>query len=187
MKENNIKNNTINSNKDKAKKYNNNSDKKKIGIVNPIRFAIVVLVFIAIAILVIVLIRANTRINITEVNDISKLNAKKYANEILIEYQKDDTKQKFIDDYDLIQGAIGLYIMNNSTNSPDSFSNIINDLKSILNEDDWSKLEIDKPNFWNGSFSVDENGILKFTFSLKEIEPSWVNDEDIVSRVILNN
>ncbi len=187
MEDSNIKGKTINPNINKVKKSNNNSNKKKVEIVNPIRFAIVVFVFIAVVILVIVLVKANTKVDIKEVNDISKLNAKKYANEILMEYQKDDIKQKFIEDYDLIQGAVGLYIMNNSTNSPDSFSNIINDLKNILKEDDWSKLEIDKPNFWNGNFSVDENGILKFSFSLKEIEPSWISDEDIVSRVILNN
>lgn len=164
-------------------KSNNNS--KKIMVKDKKRF-ILALVIIASFLLVIVLLLVNRKQDISNVEDYSKLNAKKYSNELLEKYNTEESKNKFLDDYDYIQGAIGIYIMNNSTSSPDSFTNIINDLRAELKQTNWTKLDYERPTFWNGDFSVDDRGILTFKFSSKSIEPSWVKDEEFEGKIVLN-
>ena len=162
-----------------------NKDSKKIVIKDKKRF-VIALAVIALALLIVILIFANKKQDISNVDDYSNLNAKKYSNELFEKYNTEESKNKFLDDYDFIQGAVGMYIMNNSTNQPDSFTNIIKDLKEELAKGTWDKLDYERPTFWNGEFSVDDNGIVKFKFSSKSIEPSWVKDEELDGKIILN-
>ncbi len=162
-----------------------NKDSKKIVIKDKKRF-VIALAIIALALLIVILIFANKKQDIANVDDYSNLNAKKYSNELFEKYNTEESKNKFLDDYDFIQGAIGIYIMNNSTYSPDSFTNIIKDLRLELSQKTWTKLDYERPTFWNGEFSVDDKGILNFKFSSKSIEPSWINDEELEGKIILN-
>ena len=41
------------------------------------------------------------------------------------------------------------------------------------------------PTSWNGKWSVNEKGNVKFKFASKDIEPSWVNDEEEKTKIIL--
>lgn len=162
-----------------------NKKNQKIMIKDKKRFCIAMAI-VLLLILIIILLVSNGKKDIAKVEDYSKLNAKKYSDELLEKYNTEESKNKFLDDYDFIQGAVGMYIMNNSTNQPDSFTNIIKDLKEELAKGTWDKLDYERPTFWNGEFSVDDNGIVKFKFSSKSIEPSWVKDEELDGKIILN-
>lgn len=148
------------------------------------------LLFIATIVLVIaciiVIISCNKKIEINEVTNISKLNSEKYYKEINQEYNKDESKDKFLNDYNNIQNAIGVYIINNSTIDDMSFETLISNINELLNKNDFEKLEVETPTFWNGKWSVNEKGKLHFMFSNKKIEPDWIDDEEFVNLINKN-
>lgn len=176
----------INNSKEKNNKViKDTKSNKKIVIKNKKKFTIVISVIVFLVVIIILLLLNNKK-DLAKVDDYSKLNAKKYSDELLEEYNKEEGKDKFLEDYDFIQGAVGMYIMNNSTNEEESFSNIITQLKEELKRDTWGKLDYEKPTFWNGEYSVDDNGIVKFKFGNKSIEPRWINDDELNGKIILN-
>lgn len=161
------------------------NNKGKIVIKNKKKFFVSLIFFFVILLLIILLI-LNCKEDLSEIEDYSSLNAQKYAGELLEEYSKDENRDKFLEDYDFVQGAVGMYIMNNSTNLEDSFSNIIKELKAELSKNEWNELDYDRPIFWNGEYTVDNNGIVKFKFSNKSIEPTWIHDEELNDKIIFN-
>ena len=171
--------------KNKSKK-NSKTQNSKLEIKDPKKFCVGMIILVIFVVIVVTGIKLISKVEVTSNTDIASLNANRYSKEILAEYEKDGIKDKFIEDYDLVQGAIGLYIMNNYTSDENSFKNIINELTTILKKDDWSKLDIEKPIFWNGNWTIDGEGYLTFTFKSKDIEPSWINSEDLTGKVILN-
>ena len=128
----------------------------------------------------------NKKIEINDSTDISKLNATKYCTEIKSEYNKDENKNKFIGDCNKIQEKIGMYIINNSTLDDTSFENLISKLNENLADNNFSIIEMDNPTYWNGTWSVDNKGKLKFKFSNKKIEPDWISDVTVSNFVITN-
>lgn len=177
MEEKNVKRNQTN-----KKSINNKSvvikDKKK--------FCIFIAIVALVIIVIVLLICLNKKVDISNVNDYTSLNALKYSNELLAKYQSEESKNKFLEDYDQVQGAVGIYIIENSTNSPDSFVNIIKELKNILEKEDFDKLAIDKPNFWNGTWNVNDEGIVSFKFGDQKIEPTWISEEEIETKIEKN-
>ena len=89
------------------------------------KFLIFVFSIVVIISVIIIVVSLNKKIEINDSTDISKLNATKYCTEIKSEYNKDENKNKFIDDCNKIQEKIGMYIINNSTLDDTSFENLI--------------------------------------------------------------
>jgi len=147
------------------------------------------LTLVAILLLIIILICILISIIVNSGNDektLSSLDAKKNVKEVSSKYESSEMKQVFLDDYNKIQSSVGVYIMNNVTTDSNSFNTIVNEINSILKSNNWEKLSITKNDTWNGTFSLDKEGVLKFKFSLKAIEPSWVNDSEIKNKLYLN-
>ena len=136
---------------------------------------------------IIVIISFNKKVEINDATDISRLNANKYYEEIQAEYNKVESKDKFLNDYNNIQNSIGVYIINNSTISDSSFENLISEINDSLAKNNFEKFELDVPTFWNGKWSVNEKGKLRFKFQNKKIEPVWVDSEELNEIVIKNN
>lgn len=181
------KSNNTKSNKNKVKDIKKGSN-NRIMIKDKKKFCITIIIVVLIIIfLIIALIALNKKEDISKVEDYSVLDTDKYSRELLDEYNKNESKEKFLSDYDLVQGAVGLYIMNNSTLDNNSFESIIVNLKEILKKEEWSKLDIDIPKYWNGFWSVTDDGIVKFKFGSKDIEPSWINDEELTNKLKFNN
>ena len=172
-------NNQRNQNNQNSQKRSVN--KNKIVIKDKKKFGIIILVLVVIIILIIAL---NGKVKIDDTTDLSKLDTKKYSKELVEKYNS--SKEKFLEDYNLIQGGVGLYIINNATLDSDSFSNMYKEITDMFSSSNWSKIDVEKNTYWNGTWSIDENGILKFKFGSKELEPTWVNDSDILGKVILN-
>lgn len=152
-------------------------DMKRFGIAIGILVALIIIIGIIIATVI------NSGYN---ENNISSANAKKYSNEILNKYETKEMKQEFINNYIKVQNAVGMYIMNNTTTEEGSFDNIILKLRKVLKSNNWEVINIEKPDLWNGEWQLDQDGNVKFKFSIKDIEPNWVKDIDISSKIILN-
>ena len=150
------------------------------------KFLIFVFSIVVIISVIIIVVSLNKKIEINDSTDISKLNATKYCIEIKSEYNKDENKNKFIDDCNKIQEKIGMYIINNSTLDDTSFENLISKLNENLADNNFSIIEMDNPNYWNATWSVDNKGKLKFKFSNKKIEPDWISDVTVSNFVIIN-
>ena len=150
------------------------------------KFLIFVFSIVVIISVIIIVVSLNKKIEINDSTDISKLNATKYCTEIKSEYNKDENKNKFIDDCNKIQEKIGMYIINNSTLDDTSFENLISKLNENLADNNFSIIEMDNPTYWNGTLSVDNKGKLKFKFSNKKIEPDWISDDTVSNFVITN-
>ena len=135
---------------------------------------------------VIVIISFNKKVEINDATDISRLNANKYYEEIQAEYNKVESKDKFLNDYNNIQNSIGVYIINNSTISDSSFENLISEINDSLAKNNFEKFELDVPTFWNGKWSVNEKGKLRFKFQNKKIEPIWIDSEELINIIDKN-
>lgn len=157
----------------------------KLIVKNPKRLLISIAIMLLIIIVVIIII--NSKTDLTEVEDYSKLNSKKYSEELLYKYQSTESKERFLNDYDLVQEAVGLYIINNVTLEQNSLSQIIDKLKKELKKDSWNELGIEKPTFWNGTFDVTDEGIITFKFASESIEPTWINDDELSNKIVYNN
>ena len=128
-------------------------------------------------------------VNIGEDSDsnLSKINPKKNSSQLQKKYDTVEMKKLFLSDYTVLQNNIGIYIMNNATMDSNSFSILIANINKELKKDTWNLGEIqNKPTSWNGEWFVTEEGILKFSFSNKDIEPSWVKDSDVLEKIDLN-
>lgn len=120
-------------------------------------------------------------------SNLSKINPKKNSSQLQKKYDTVEMKKLFLSDYTVLQNNIGIYIMNNSTMDSNSFSSLIANINKELKKDTWNLGEIqNKPTSWNGKWFVTEEGILKFSFSNKDIEPSWVKDSDVLEKIDLN-
>ena len=166
---------------------NNVNTKNKVGIKDLKKFVIfIIFSIIVIFIIVFVTLLCNKKQEINDNTNISELNIKKYSSEIKENYELEGKKDKFIEDYYYVQNGVGMYILNNSTLEDNSFESLKEKINKILSKKDWSELEMEVPTSWNGKWSVNEKGNVKFKFASKDIEPSWLEDENIKSLVELN-
>lgn len=171
-----------------VKKVNNINKSSQLVFENKF-YVIIVVAFVAILLVIalsIVLSSLKEKPVFNDNMDVTHMNISKNAGNIKNQYQKDGQEQKFLDEYDKIQNAVGSYAIDNTTMDKDSFKDIIKKLNNILSKDDWKDLNIEKPNYWSGKWSADDSAKLKFKFSEKDIEPSWVSDDKISDKVIKN-
>ena len=150
------------------------------------RFFVFVTILVITISVIIIVVSLNKKVEINEATDISKINANKHYKEIVAVYNANGTKEKFLKEYNNIQNQIILYIINNSTNEQNSFSNLVNEVNNKLANDDFESFEVETPTFWNGTWSVDEKAKLKFKFQNKKIEPNWINDIEVDGIIIKN-
>lgn len=159
---------------------------QKVVIKDPKKFITFLGICVVIIIIIIVVIVMNQKIKITEGTHISELNTSKYSKEIKTEYDKEEMKDKFVEEYYMVKNAVGMYIMNHSTLETDSFSKLQTTLNGVLAKNDWSLIEIEKPTLWNGTWTVNESGNVIFQFASKDIEPSWIHDTQVVGTITMN-
>lgn len=158
--------------------------KTKLVIKDKKRF-ITSMLIISFFILIVIILRVN--IGADSDSNLSKINPKKNSSQLQKKYDAVEMKKLFLSDYTVLQNNIGIYIMNNSTMDSNSFSSLIANINKELKKDTWNLGEIqNKPTSWNGKWFVTEEGILKFSFSNKDIEPSWVKDSDVLEKIDLN-
>ncbi|MBR5228172.1 MAG: hypothetical protein IKV94_06020 [Clostridia bacterium] len=62
----------------------------------------------------------------------------------------------------------------------------ISSYNSILATDNWNTFGLEYPENWLGKWYLNKQGIVKFKFASKEIEPGWINDSDVVDYIEVN-
>ncbi len=129
---------------------------------------------------------SNKKISINEYSNISELNASKYSSEIVNLYNRDGQLDLFLTEMNRVQSLVGIYLISNSTLKENSFSDLIKDLNKEINNDNWLKLDSEKSKYYNGKYTIDDTGNLKFKFGNKNMEPNWINNDNISRYVILN-
>lgn len=135
---------------------------------------------------IIVYTNSNKREVVDASSDISTLSAGKYSSEIVSLYNRDGEQDAFLKEMNRVQSLVGTYVISNSTLKEDSFSNLIKTLNKEINENSWTELKSEKSKYYNGKYTIDENGNLKFKFASKQIEPLWINNKDVSKYIILN-
>ena len=165
---------------------NKKENNKKTYILDRTKFIIFVGIIVLIISIVIIIIAVNKKVDINDNTDISKLNADKYSSQIVSMYNANGIKEKFLADYNEMQNKIVIYVINNTTNETNSFSNIVKEVNNMLDSKKTDKLELTIPHFWNGKWFVDEKAKLKFRFENSKIEPNWIEDDDVKSIIIKN-
>ena len=159
--------------------------KNKIEIVDKKRFFTSISICLVFIIIISIIIVSFSNGNKGD-SSLSSMDASKNVKELLSKYEANGMKEEFIKDYNEIQSKVGIYLMNNVTTDNSSFNSIVNDLNNVLKSNDWSKINLSKNDTWNGVWSLDKEGNLKFKFSLKKVEPSWVNDTELRTKLYLN-
>ncbi|MDD3303656.1 MAG: hypothetical protein PHP54_01925 [Clostridia bacterium] len=165
----------------------NVNTKNKSKIKNMKKFVTFMISLIIIAFIVVLVVLLNNKVvEIDENTNISELNIKKYSSAIKEEYELEGKKDKFIEDSFAVQNAVGVYLLENSTVEDGSFNELLEKINKILDKKDWSEMKGSLPTYWNGKWSVNDKGNVKFKFASKEIEPSWVSDIDAKVFIELN-
>lgn len=167
------------------KEVKENKSDKKVVIKDKKKFLIAFGVF-ALIIAIVVIIICTRKPQINENSNISELNVNKYGEEIKKEYEEEGKDLVFKKDWDEIQDAVGKYLIQNYPLESADVPIFLAEISDLLKGNDWSRFEIKRNTMWNGTWDIDETGRVKFKFSDKSIEPSWVQNYSEQGYIILN-
>ena len=90
-----------------------------------------------------------------------------------------ERKDEFLKICKDIELAVTNRILDGTVTNDDELKGAINEINNILKTSNWEKLEITYPNYWMGSWKLNDEGKLEFTFKYDEIKPNWVKDEEV--------
>lgn len=117
----------------------------------------------------------NNTIELISTNDMLKIKTA---------YEAEGKKQEFLDLYGKIELATANKLLDGTVTNDEELAEAINKINAVLLTNDWSYLGIEASNYWMGSWQLDSSGVVKFVFTEKEIEPSWVMDSDVKEIII---
>lgn len=162
-------------NVEEVKEKNVKNNNRKLVIKDKSKF----LAFISIALIVIgvciCFIVSVSKVEIDDNTNISSLNVDKYSEEIKKEYEQEGKDSKFIEDWNNVQKATGIYLIENYPTDNTQVETFFDSINEILNSNNWENLNLEKPTMWNGTWNIDKNGNVSFKFASKEIQPNWAN------------
>lgn len=113
-------------------------------------------------------------------------NVEKYEKKLIEEYQKDGKKEEFLKVADEMQEKSLTYVLDNLTESADSFNTNVKNIQKMYDNNEYSKLGIDynSVNYWVGTWTIDEKGNVKFKFASASIKPMWTTDNNVNNYII---
>lgn len=160
------------------KQFKDKTKNKKIAIKDKKKFCISIIAFLLL-IVILIIISVNKKVVIDSSTNIIELNEKKYSKQIKEYYDNEEVKNQFVNEYITLENQIWMYIYNN-INDNNTIELLINEVNQILESDDWSILNIQKYTKWSGTYHMDSySNTLLFKFKTKDIEPSWILNEEI--------
>lgn len=157
--------------------------RKKLNLNILVRNILILIIFIAVIVLV-KYVPESGEFN-PDVNK-ARYRTEKNAEELKMVYEKEENKQKFLEDVSKIQNAVSMALLNNNVVDEKTMDSRIDDINKEMKKDKWDLLGIEVPVFWVGTWSVDKAGTVKFAFLNKASIPSWAYDEDAEPHVILD-
>ena len=156
--------------------------KKQVNINVIVRNILILIIFIAVLVLCICL--PNSGDFSPNVNK-TRYRSEKNAEELKKVYEEAGNKEKFLNDVSLIQNAVSMTLLNNNVVDEASLKSKVSEINKELRKSKWDLLQIDVPTFWVGTWSVDDEGTVKFAFLNDLSIPSWAKDEDVSPYIIL--
>ena len=98
-------------------------------------------------------------------------------------YEAQGKKQEFLELCGKIELAVANKLLDGTVTNDQELAEAIQDINTVLSTDDWKYLGLQASNYWMGTWNVDANGALKFSFKDVNIKPNWANDEDVVQYI----
>ena len=99
---------------------------------------------------------------------------------------EENTKASFIELKKSIELKVANLMLDGTVVDDESMEEKIEDINSLLEKEKWDKLDITCNVEFAGTWKLDENGMLKFKFDSKGVEPSWIGDTDVSEYIIEN-
>lgn len=126
------------------------------------------------------------KITINDKTNFEEIDLSKYSAQVLAMYNRDGQAELFEKEMSRIQTAVGKYLMTNMTMEEESLQSVMEEISKELESDNWNNILSNRSTYYLGTYSLDENANVKFKFKSKDIEPSWINDENVSKYIILN-
>lgn len=101
------------------------------------------------------------------------------AQKIKSAYETDAKKQEFLKLCGSIELAVANKFLDGSVTNETELESAIQKINGVLKSEDWSYLGLESSNYWMGSWQLNSQGTITFTFKTQEIMPDWAKDDDV--------
>lgn len=101
-------------------------------------------------------------------------------------YDTSEMKDEFVQTFEEISAVLSSKLLDGTITDEQALRESIKNINKTLSSNDWSALNLNRPVKWIGTWHLNDNGFLKFKFSSKAFEPSWVNQECVSEYIVLN-
>ncbi len=118
-------------------------------------------------------------------NTKSKYLNEKNSSKIKETYNTSENKDKFLILVKDMEIRIVNHYINNITKT-NSEAVVFEKLNTEFKQKNWKTIDMKEPSQWIGEWSVDKTGAIKFKFLNKQMEPDWMNDQDVSKYIIKN-
>ena len=162
-------------------------EKNKYKIGDPKKFIIsITIIVIILFVLTILVTSLLTKKDFVPSNKNSKTQTIFSKKKILSEYNKEGSKDEFVNLAIEMQEKISMWLLSNVTEDKNSFEQRVEETNKELKKHQYEKFNINpiKVDYWIGDFSLDKTGKLTFKFATDSIKPKWVTDNDIKDIII---
>ena len=101
-------------------------------------------------------------------------------------YDTSEMKDEFVQTFEEISAVLSSKLLDGTITDEQALRESIKNINKTLSSNDWSALNLNRPVKWIGTWYLNDNGFLKFKFSSKAFEPSWVNQECVSEYIVLS-
>lgn len=105
------------------------------------------------------------------------------AKKIKSAYENDSKKQEFLDLCKEIELAVANKLLDGTVTNETELKEAIQKINGVLASNDWSYLGLESSNYWMGSWQLNSQGTITFTFKTQEIMPDWAKDEEVLKYI----
>jgi len=102
------------------------------------------------------------------------------------QYDTKEMKQQFLTKAQELSNVIYSKLLDGTVIDDKGLQDFIKNYNRVLATEYWESLGVTYSNQWIGIWYLDNNGFVKFKFATKEIEPSWIQDEDVKDFIVAN-
>lgn len=141
----------------------------------PLMIIVAILVAVVITVISIVVPVADKEKSVRPNAKYGKELSKENMAKIKSDYEREGVALEFESEYDKIELAVANKMLDGTVTSTSELENEITKINNMFKGDNWSYLHLEFPDYWMGTWSLDNTGKLYFTFDYEEIKPEWIN------------
>ena len=102
------------------------------------------------------------------------------------QYDTKEMKQQFLTKAQELSNVIYAKMLDGTVIDDKGLQDFIQNYNRVLATEYWESIGVTYSNKWIGTWYLDNKGFVKFKFATKEIEPSWIQDEDVKDYIVVN-